>query len=359
MTTDIRAPSKPVVIYTSVNCCPTRGAGGWGALLTYSEHRREIHGWDLKSTEGRLELQGVIEALQCLTRPVRVQVWIGTEHMVERVEDSLPEWQRNGWPTGGENIDLWRQLAAVADRHEVEWVLPEDADYENPDLRRAWALASEARKHAQAKLLETALEQFLADQREKRSERSFANVEGVIWTLRWGIDWYEGDKKYAILASEIDGQLFHFFRVLVHKEFARPSKLKAVKSVLPALLKWLQEQGHLDAAIATSLINRVKEEVDECLAIRKFIDALQSYIDEEQFEVDGSSVEERVGPEYLEIREIADSSIMFGGHGNRCVGPIAVPLEISRMAKSRWQILLSAARINGTWRLLDVANGDP
>lgn len=115
-----------VEVFTDGACVPNPGPGGWGALLTYGSHERELCGGDAgTTTNNRMELTAPIEALRRLTRPVRVLLYTDSTYVRNGVTKWLPRWQANGWRTTDrqpvKNADLWQELAAAAARHEVEW----------------------------------------------------------------------------------------------------------------------------------------------------------------------------------------------------------------------------------------------
>jgi ribonuclease HI len=114
-----------VVIYTDGACDPNPGPGGWGAILRYGRHEKELSGSDPGSTNNRMELQAALAALQALKRPCRVILHTDSEYVRRGISEWLPTWQQRGWRTSGrkpvQNQDLWQALAAEAERHEIEW----------------------------------------------------------------------------------------------------------------------------------------------------------------------------------------------------------------------------------------------
>ncbi|WP_420847707.1 ribonuclease HI [Natronosporangium hydrolyticum] len=115
-----------VDIFTDGACSGNPGPGGWGALLRYGDHEREIFGGESgATTNNRMELLAPIMALESLTRPAQVRVHTDSTYVRNGITSWLPRWQRNGWQTAGrqpvKNADLWRRLAAAASQHEVTW----------------------------------------------------------------------------------------------------------------------------------------------------------------------------------------------------------------------------------------------
>lgn len=127
-----------VTIYTDGACLGNPGPGGWGAVLLYGDHRREIFGGYRRTTNNRMELLAVIEALSHLKTPASVEVFTDSKYLHDAVnKDWLGKWQRNGWQTSGKmpvkNQDLWLRLDALLKIHGVRfcWVRGHAGDPEN------------------------------------------------------------------------------------------------------------------------------------------------------------------------------------------------------------------------------------
>jgi len=115
-----------VDIYTDGACSGNPGPGGWGAVLRYGGHEKELYGGDSgPTTNNRMELMAPIQALESLKRPVVVRVYTDSTYVRDGITRWLPRWQRNGWLTAGrqpvKNADLWRLLDTAVRRHEVHW----------------------------------------------------------------------------------------------------------------------------------------------------------------------------------------------------------------------------------------------
>jgi ribonuclease HI len=114
-----------VEIWTDGACKGNPGPGGWGALLRYGEHERELFGGEAPTTNNRMELTAVIEALGSLTRRCQVVVHTDSQYVQLGITEWLPNWIRRGWKTADKkpvkNADLWQRLQAAAARHEIEW----------------------------------------------------------------------------------------------------------------------------------------------------------------------------------------------------------------------------------------------
>jgi ribonuclease HI len=116
----------PVVIHTDGGCTPNPGPGGWGAVLRYGEHVRELFGGEAgQTTNNRMELTAPITALETLTRPCVVHVYTDSTYVRNGITKWLAGWKRNGWKTSAKqpvkNDDLWKRLESACARHQVEW----------------------------------------------------------------------------------------------------------------------------------------------------------------------------------------------------------------------------------------------
>ena len=117
--------SDAIVIYTDGACSGNPGPGGWGALLIYGEHEREICGGDQASTNNRMELTAAIEALETLKRRSDVVLHTDSTYVKEGISSWIHGWKRNGWRTAAKkpvkNVELWQRLDAAIERHHVDW----------------------------------------------------------------------------------------------------------------------------------------------------------------------------------------------------------------------------------------------
>lgn len=117
--------SKVVEIWTDGACKGNPGPGGWGALLRQGRHEKELCGGEAATTNNRMELKGVIEALKALKRPCSVVVHTDSQYVQKGMGEWLPNWKRRGWRTADKkpvrNMDLWQELDALVALHEVEW----------------------------------------------------------------------------------------------------------------------------------------------------------------------------------------------------------------------------------------------
>jgi ribonuclease HI len=120
------AANRPhVVAYTDGACSGNPGPGGWGVILIYGEHRKELNGGEPVTTNNRMELMGAISALEALKKPARVDIHTDSEYVQKGISGWINGWKRNGWRTSAKqpvkNADLWQRLDAARARHEVHW----------------------------------------------------------------------------------------------------------------------------------------------------------------------------------------------------------------------------------------------
>ena len=119
---------KQVSIYTDGACSGNPGPGGWGAILIYKETRRELSGGEAETTNNRMELTGVITALQTLKEPCEVTLYTDSQYIVNAINKKwLAGWKAKNWKRkDGElkNIDLWQALDRLLSVHSVtfNWV---------------------------------------------------------------------------------------------------------------------------------------------------------------------------------------------------------------------------------------------
>ena len=114
-----------VEIFTDGACKGNPGPGGWGALLRYGAHEKRLHGGEPETTNNRMELTAVIQALRALKRPSRVRITTDSQYVRKGITSWIHNWKKRGWKTASrtpvKNVDLWQALDAAASRHQVEW----------------------------------------------------------------------------------------------------------------------------------------------------------------------------------------------------------------------------------------------
>jgi len=114
-----------VLIYTDGACKGNPGQGGWGAWLRYGSHERELFGGEPSTTNNRMELTAVIQALSFLKRPCAVEIYTDSQYVRQGITSWILGWKARGWKTADrkpvKNIDLWQRLDALAAAHQVSW----------------------------------------------------------------------------------------------------------------------------------------------------------------------------------------------------------------------------------------------
>ena len=117
------APS--VYLYTDGACKGNPGPGGWGVLMRYGRHEKELFGGEAQTTNNRMELSAVIEGLAALTRSCRVVICTDSQYVKNGMEKWIHGWKRNGWKTAAKqpvkNAELWQRLDELAAQHQIEW----------------------------------------------------------------------------------------------------------------------------------------------------------------------------------------------------------------------------------------------
>ena len=123
----VELASKPtrVTIYTDGACKGNPGRGGWGAWLTTAEHEKELFGGAPLTTNNRMELLAVIEALASLKRTCDVVVYTDSQYVRKGITEWIHNWKLRNWHTADKkpvkNADLWQRLDALRNAHQVEW----------------------------------------------------------------------------------------------------------------------------------------------------------------------------------------------------------------------------------------------
>ena len=117
---------KTVIIYTDGACSGNPGPGGWGAVLKYGEHRRELFGGEKNTTNNRMELTAVIESLSALKEPCIVELYSDSKYIIDAVTKGWAvRWRDNGWKRNKKeaalNPDLWQKLLELLELHQVNW----------------------------------------------------------------------------------------------------------------------------------------------------------------------------------------------------------------------------------------------
>ncbi|MFN3570055.1 MAG: ribonuclease HI [Polaromonas sp.] len=147
MTETSPTTAQHVVIYTDGACKGNPGPGGWGALMTADGKVKELFGGELATTNNRMEMMAVIEALSALKRPCRVTLHVDSQYVLKGMTEWIKGWKARGWRTAAKepvkNVDLWQKLDALVtgSGHNIEWIWVRGHDGD-PGNERADVLAN-------------------------------------------------------------------------------------------------------------------------------------------------------------------------------------------------------------------------
>ena len=118
-------PKETVEIYTDGACSGNPGPGGWGVLMLYGEHEKELTGGEFETTNNRMELMAAIQALTALKRPCKVHLHTDSTYVMKGITEWIDGWKAKGWKNSSKkpvkNADLWRLLDDAVNPHEIEW----------------------------------------------------------------------------------------------------------------------------------------------------------------------------------------------------------------------------------------------
>ncbi|WP_343560260.1 ribonuclease HI [Kiloniella sp. b19] len=117
--------AAPVEIFTDGACSGNPGPGGWGALLRYKGHEKELCGGEASTTNNQMELMAAIVSLETLKRPSLVHLTTDSVYVRDGITKWIFNWKRNGWKTASKkpvkNEELWKRLDQAMTRHTIEW----------------------------------------------------------------------------------------------------------------------------------------------------------------------------------------------------------------------------------------------
>jgi ribonuclease HI len=112
-------------IWTDGACSGNPGPGGWGAVLRWGDHEKELSGGESETTNNRMELMGAIEALNAIKKPSKVKLHVDSKYVMDGATKWIHGWKKNGWKTADKkpvkNADLWAALETATERHEIVW----------------------------------------------------------------------------------------------------------------------------------------------------------------------------------------------------------------------------------------------
>ena len=148
---------KTVTLYTDGACSGNPGAGGWGVILRYGEIEKELSGGEENTTNNRMELTAVIEALKALKKECDITIYTDSRYVMDGVQEWMPNWKLNGWKTTNKkspekNEELWQILDSLLSKHKIKWVWVKGHNG-HPENERVDKLArDEAKKYAVTKV---------------------------------------------------------------------------------------------------------------------------------------------------------------------------------------------------------------
>jgi ribonuclease HI len=139
--------SNLVQIFTDGACKGNPGPGGWGAIMKYGDHVKELNGYSAETTNNIMELTAVIEALKSLTRPCKIILTTDSNYVKNGITEWIHSWKKKGWKTANKkpvkNKEYWQQLDVEVQRHTIDWKWVKGHSG-HPENERADKLANEA-----------------------------------------------------------------------------------------------------------------------------------------------------------------------------------------------------------------------
>ncbi|MBX9787007.1 MAG: ribonuclease HI [Alphaproteobacteria bacterium] len=143
--------TQKVEIYTDGACSGNPGPGGWGVVLRYKNTEKEMSGFEAMTTNNRMELKAAIEGIKALTRSIRIEVYTDSQYLRDGITKWLFQWKKNNWRLSNKspvkNQDLWEELDALTQNHDVSWHWVRGHSG-HPENERADALARQAIEEA-------------------------------------------------------------------------------------------------------------------------------------------------------------------------------------------------------------------
>lgn len=119
------ATTGTIEIFTDGACKGNPGPGGWGALLRAGSHERELWGGEAHTTNNRMEMTAVVQALSALKRPSEVVLTTDSQYVRKGITEWIAGWKQRGWKTASKapvkNAELWREIDALAQQHRIDW----------------------------------------------------------------------------------------------------------------------------------------------------------------------------------------------------------------------------------------------
>lgn len=116
---------KKVTIYTDGACKGNPGRGGWGAILIFGPYEKDLYGYEAETTNNRMELMAVIQALEALKEPCEIELHADSQYVLKGIKEWIHGWKARGWKTADKkpvkNDDLWKRLDVARQRHKIHW----------------------------------------------------------------------------------------------------------------------------------------------------------------------------------------------------------------------------------------------
>lgn len=118
--------TKTIDIWTDGACSGNPGPGGWGAILVYGDHEKELSGGEAPTTNNRMEMLGAISAIEAIKEPgAIIRLHTDSQYVKNGITQWMKKWKANGWKTADRkpvaNVDLWQRLDAACASHKIEW----------------------------------------------------------------------------------------------------------------------------------------------------------------------------------------------------------------------------------------------
>lgn len=114
-----------LIAFTDGACSGNPGPGGWGVLLRFGQHEKELCGGEPMTTNQRMELQAAIEALKALKKPSEITIYSDSKYVIDGITSWIFGWKKNGWKNAAKkpvaNAELWKALDQLTQEHQVHW----------------------------------------------------------------------------------------------------------------------------------------------------------------------------------------------------------------------------------------------
>ena len=139
--------NETIDLFTDGACRGNPGPGGWGVLMRWRDHEKELKGGERDTTNNRMEMMAAIKGLESVKRPARIRIYTDSTYVRDGITRWIHDWKRRGWKTAAKkpvkNVDLWQRLEAALAPHEVNWHWVKGHDG-HPENEQADALARAA-----------------------------------------------------------------------------------------------------------------------------------------------------------------------------------------------------------------------